>query len=149
MVSSLAATPPPAAPAPDFEHELEQTVRTLLRLVRGADPAAASGDQARRLVDLFARAERAAASGIALFSPVVVETGSYAKAGHGSAADWLGSVAGTSAGAAKGRLAAAERAEADGKQPKREQQAALVVGDGAVDHDLGDQRDHNLRAGGQ
>ena len=113
MVSSLAATPPPAAPAPDFEHELEQTVRTLLRLVRGADPAAASGDQARRLVDLFARAERAAASGIALFSPVVVETGSYAKAGHGSAADWLGTVSGSSAAVAKSRLAAAGRAAAD------------------------------------
>lgn len=59
---------------------------------------------------LFAQAERAAASGIALFSPRVVETGSFAKAGHGSAADWLGSVSGSSAGVAKGRLAAAERA---------------------------------------
>jgi hypothetical protein len=63
------------------------------------------------LVGLFAAAERAASSGIALFSPVVVETGSYAKAGHGSAADWLGAISGSSAGAAQGRLVAAERAQ--------------------------------------
>ena len=109
MVSSLAA--------PDFEHELEQTVRTLQRLVRGAAPTTASGDQARRLVDLFAQAERAAASGIALFSPVVVESGSYAKAGHGSAADWLGAVSGSSAAVAKSRLAAAGRAAAAPASP--------------------------------
>lgn len=78
------------------------------RLVRRAKPRDLSGDQARSLVALFAEAERAAASGIALFAPVVVETGSYAKDGHGSAADWLGSLAGSSSGAAKGRLAAAE-----------------------------------------
>jgi hypothetical protein len=89
---------------------LENAVGIIQGLVRDANPAAVSGDEARALVGLFAAAERAAASGIALFSPVVVETGSYAKAGHGSAADWLGSLAGTSAGAAKGRLAAAERA---------------------------------------
>jgi hypothetical protein len=109
VVSSL----PASLPARDFEHELEQTVRTLQRLVRGAAPTSASGDQARRVVDLFARAERAAASGIALFSPVVVETGSYAKAGHGSAADWLGAVSGSSSAVAKSRLAAAGRAAAD------------------------------------
>ncbi len=88
-------------------------MRTLQRLVRGAAPNAVSGDQARRMVDLFARAERAAASGIALFSPVVVETGSYTKAGHGSAADWLGAVSGSSPTVAKGRLAAAGRAAGD------------------------------------
>jgi hypothetical protein len=61
-------------------------------------------------VSLFAEAERAASSGIALYSPVVVETGSYAKSGHATAVDWLSAVSGTSAGVAKGRLAAAERA---------------------------------------
>jgi hypothetical protein len=65
------------------------------------------------LVALFAEVERAASSGIALFTPVVVETGSYAKTGHGSAAEWLGAVSGSSAGVAKGRLAAAERAVGD------------------------------------
>jgi len=72
-----------------------------------------SGDQARAWVGLFADAERAAASGVALLTPVVVETGSYAKEGHGSAADWLGTVSRTSAGVAKGRLVAAERASGD------------------------------------
>jgi hypothetical protein len=93
--------------------ELQSAVRTLQRLVRSAAPQLVSGDEARGLVDLFAEAERAASSGIAIYSPVVVETGSYAKAGHGSAADWLGAVSGSSAGVAKGRLAAAERAASD------------------------------------
>src|SRR6202041_598154 len=35
---------------------------------------------------------------------------SYAKAGHASAPDWLGAVAGSSSGAAKGRLGAAQQA---------------------------------------
>jgi hypothetical protein len=95
-----------------FTAELERAVGALECLVRTANPGAASGDQARSLVALFARAEKACASGVALFSPVVEETGSYAKAGHGSAAEWLGSLAGSSAGAAKGRLAAARSAAA-------------------------------------
>lgn len=93
--------------------ELERAVRTIQRLVREATPGTASGDQARALVALFAEAERAAASGIALFTPVVIETGSFAKVGHGSAAEWLGAVSGSSAGAARARLAAAERASGD------------------------------------
>ena len=62
------------------------------------------------MVALFAEAERAASSGTALFTPVVVATGSFAKDGHGSAAEWLGALDGSSTGAAKSRLAAAERA---------------------------------------
>ena len=76
-------------------------------------PSSVSGDQARSIVASFAEIERAAASGVALFTPRVVETGSFAKGGHGSAQDWLGSLSGTSAAKAKGRLAAAERAAAD------------------------------------
>jgi hypothetical protein len=64
-------------------------------------------------VTLFSEAERAAASGVALFAPRVVETGEYTRGGHGSAADWLGSLSGSSSGAAKGRLAAAARAAKD------------------------------------
>ena len=41
------------------------------------------------------------------------ERAAYAKEGHASAQDWLGTLSGTSAGAAKGRLAAAERAAVD------------------------------------
>jgi hypothetical protein len=93
--------------------DLTQTVRELQEVVRKSTPGSVSGDQARRFVERFAEAERAAASGVALFSPVVVGTGAYAKEGHASAQDWLGTLSGTSAGAAKGRLAAAERAAVD------------------------------------
>ena len=85
----------------------------LQQLVRGAEPYSVSGNQARSIVASFAEIERAAASGVALFTPRVVETGSFAKGGHGSAQEWLGSLSGTSAAKAKGRLAAAERAAAD------------------------------------
>jgi hypothetical protein len=101
-----------SATATTLQAELRNAVRTLQRVVRRAAPGSVSGDEARGLVALFAEAERAASSGIAVFSPVVVETGSYAKAGHGTAAEWLGAVSGSSAAAAKGRLAAAERAAA-------------------------------------
>jgi hypothetical protein len=93
--------------------DLERVVDKLQDVVRTGTPESVSGDQARRFVERFAEAERAAASGVALFTPVVVGTGSYAKEGHASAQDWLGALSGSSAGAAKGRLAAAERAAAD------------------------------------
>jgi hypothetical protein len=93
--------------------DLERVAGELLEVVRTSTPESVSGDQARRFVERFAEIERAAASGVALFTPVVVGTGSYAKEGHASAQDWLGSLAGSSAGAAKGRLAAAERAAVD------------------------------------
>jgi hypothetical protein len=93
--------------------DLTRAVGEFQQVVRAATPEAVSGDQARRFVERFAEAERAAASGVALFTPVVVETGSFAKEGHASAQDWLGTLSGSSAGAAKGRLAAAERAAVD------------------------------------
>jgi small ligand-binding sensory domain FIST len=93
--------------------DLVRVGRELQEVVRKSTPGSVSGDQARRFVERFAEAERAAASGVALFSPVVVGTGAYAKEGHASAQDWLGTLSGTSAGAAKGRLAAAERAAVD------------------------------------
>ncbi len=76
-------------------------------------PRSLSGDEARRLVDALAQGERAVGSGIALLTPRVVETGAHAKEGHGNAPDWLASVSGTSAGVARGRLAAAKAAVAD------------------------------------
>jgi hypothetical protein len=93
--------------------ELGRAVHQVQEVLRNATPESVSGDQARRFVELFAEAEMAGASGIALFTPVVVETGSFAKEGHASAQDWLGALSGSSAGAAKGRLAAAERAAVD------------------------------------
>jgi hypothetical protein len=97
-----------AVATPDTE--LKNAVRTLLHFVRTTSPGSISGDHALALVALLGQAERAAASGIALLSPVVVESGSYAKEGHASAPDWLGAVSGSSAGAAKGRLGAAQQA---------------------------------------
>jgi hypothetical protein len=93
--------------------DLGAAVHQIQEVLRSATPESVSGDQARRFVELFAEAEMAGASGIALFTPVVVETGSFAKEGHASAQDWLGALSGSSAGAAKGRLAAAERAAVD------------------------------------
>jgi hypothetical protein len=93
--------------------ELACAVRSIKKFVREARPERASGDQARQVVALLAEAERAASSGIALFSPVVAETGAHAKEGHGSAGDWLARVTGSSTGAAKGRLAAAQKAAAN------------------------------------
>jgi len=89
---------------------LAGAVRTLQEIVRTTQPGSCSGDEAREMVGLWGEAERAAASAIALLSPRVIETGSYAKSGHPSAPDWLAAVAGSSASVAKGRLAAAERA---------------------------------------
>jgi hypothetical protein len=99
-----------AAATAAYTDELSGIVQSLLQLVRSATPGRVSGDEARAVVALFAEAERAATSGVALFSPVVVATGSYTKEGHGSAAEWLGALEGSSAGAARGRLAAAARA---------------------------------------
>jgi hypothetical protein len=93
-----------------LDTELRTAVHTLQHFVRTTSPGSISGDHALALVHLLGEAERAAASGIALLSPVVVESGSFAKAGHASAPDWLGAVSGSSAGAAKGRLGAAQQA---------------------------------------
>jgi hypothetical protein len=93
--------------------DLDRVVGELQEVVRTSTPESVSGDQARRFVERFAEAERASASGVALFTPVVTRTGSHAKKGHASVQEWLGQVSGSSTGAAKGRLAAAERAAAD------------------------------------
>jgi hypothetical protein len=92
---------------------LGAAVRDVQTVLREAAPGSVSGDEAKAFVDLFAKGERAAASGIALYAPRVVETGAHAKDGHASAADWLGSVAGSSPTAAKERLASARRAGAE------------------------------------
>ncbi len=90
--------------------ELEHAVRSVQSIVRDAQPHTLSGDEARVFADLFAEAERAASAGLALFTPVVDKSGSYAKVGHGSAVDWLAAISGSSPGMARGRLTAAQRA---------------------------------------
>ncbi len=83
----------------------------LLRDVVGSvEPDAVSGEEALALVNLLGETERAAASGMARLTPRVIETGAFAKAGFGSAQDWLAAASGTSSSSARGRLAAAEHA---------------------------------------
>jgi hypothetical protein len=128
--STTEETPRGARPAHARRHaalhaELEGAVRVLLGVVRRADPAATSGEEAASLVALFSRAERAATSGVALFAPVVDETGAYAKGGHGSAPEWLAALSGSSAALAQGRLAAARRAAFDPALKEALQEAQL------------------------
>ena len=108
-VAGPAVTPTVAAAT----ERLASAVREMQAVLGATSPGALSGDEALVLVDLFARAERTAASGIALLSPRVVQTGAHAKVGHYCAADWLGAVSGSSAAVAKDRLAAATTASAD------------------------------------
>jgi hypothetical protein len=107
----------PTAAATSSEAALRAHLTAAVELIRGVVrlpvPGALSGRVAQELVALFSEAERAAASGVALYAPRVVETGEHTKDGHGSAAEWLGKLSGSSSGAAKGRLAAAARAAKD------------------------------------
>jgi hypothetical protein len=111
-----------------FLSDLAVLVARMASLVRTSCPELCSGDQAETAVDLLSEGERVASSGVALFTPVVMQTGSYAKTGEGSGSAWLAKKTGTSAGAAKGRLAAAERAAADPQLT-----AALHEGDLSTD----------------
>ena len=111
--STAAPTLTPGLALASARETLATAVQGMQGVLRTTSPGAVSGDDAKALVELFAQAERAAASGIALFAPRVLETGAHAKAGHGTAAQWLGSVAGSSAAVAKGRLSAANAAGAD------------------------------------
>jgi hypothetical protein len=99
--------------ASTFVRDLQGAVDNLAALLRAARPDQCSGDEALVVTSLFSDVERIAASGMALFTPVVIQNGSYAKSGHGSPKEWMGSLSGSSAAAAKGRLAAAARAAGD------------------------------------
>jgi hypothetical protein len=103
----------PGSDTATFLRNLKVATAAVASLVRSACPESASGDQAEAAVALFSEIERLGASGVALFTPIVIKTGSYTKKGDGSAPAWLAKLAGTSPGAAKGRLAAAERAAAE------------------------------------
>ena len=110
---ALSTLVPPTSSEPPTTETLASAVRDMQFVVRTTSPSSVSGDVARHMVDLLAQAERIAASGIALLTPRVEETGAHTKAGHGTAADWLGSVSGSSPAAAKERLATAKAARAD------------------------------------
>ncbi len=101
-----------------FEHmfveELEAAVADVRRLLGSQHLESMGGDEARRVAGLFADLERLGASGVALMAPRVVAAGSYAKSGHGTPAEWLGSIAGTSPSAARRCL---KTATAAGESP--------------------------------
>jgi hypothetical protein len=101
---------------------LAGALHCIRRVVSSVKPGAISGEEAREFVDLLAETERVVASGVARLTPRVIETGAYAKAGHASGPDWLAAVSGSSAGVARSRLAAAERAaiEPELAEPLRE-----------------------------
>jgi hypothetical protein len=90
-------------------------IQGLRRFVQKLRADSISGKGALGMVNLMAEGERIFASGTAILTPCVIETGVYAKEGHGSGPDWLAAVSGSSAGAARSRLAAAETAA---RQPK-------------------------------
>ncbi len=91
-------------------NELEDALNVVRGVVHEMRPGAMSGAQAMAFARCLGEIEKTASSGLALLSPRVIETGVYSSDGHASAPDWLGALTGTSAGVAKGRLAAAERA---------------------------------------
>jgi hypothetical protein len=90
--------------------EVDTVLSRLRALVRTLEPAGLLGHEAMALAKGLGEIEKVVASGLALLSPRVIETGAFAQEGHASAPEWLGSLTGTSWASAKGRLAAAERA---------------------------------------
>ncbi len=94
-----------------FVDELEKMNSQARSLLQVTLDQVLSPEDARRAVESFAELEKIASSGVALLSPQVVASGSYAKDGHGTGADWLGSVTGTTPSAARKALKAASVAQ--------------------------------------
>jgi len=94
-----------------FVDELEKLIGQGRSLLQRTKDQCLRPDDARRSVEWFAELEKIGASGVALLSPQVVADGSFAKEGHGTGADWLGAVTGTSPSAARKALKAASMAE--------------------------------------
>jgi hypothetical protein len=94
-----------------FVDELERVVGRGRSLLAATRDQHLLPDDARRAVGFFAELEKIGSSGVALLSPEVVASGSYAKEGHGTGADWLSQVTGTSPSAAKKVLKAASAAQ--------------------------------------
>jgi len=88
------------------------TVVDLLgKAVISLEPSTFRGEDATRLLKLFAEAERLAAVGKALMARRVEETNQWRHLGHRSAAEWLAATTGSSVGAALGTLETARRVE--------------------------------------
>jgi hypothetical protein len=79
--------------------------------VAAFEPHCLRGDDAARLVEIFAEAERLPAAGKALAARRVEETHACRRSGHRSAANWLAAKTGSSVGAAVATLETARRLE--------------------------------------
>ena len=97
-------------PTAKYLDELTGIVRSLQRLVRAADPGRSTGDEARAIVALFAEAERAATRARRSSPRSSWRPGPSPRMATVPPPNGWGSLEGSSTGAARGRLAAAERA---------------------------------------
>jgi hypothetical protein len=80
VVATSCPSTPEGSPADTFSaatflNDLAVAVGALASLVRSSCPEQCSGDEARAVVALLSEAERVAASGVALFTPVVIKAG--------------------------------------------------------------------------
>jgi hypothetical protein len=90
--------------------QVQEAVDILRGVVGSPGLGVLSGDEAYGVANLLGEAAQVANAGVALLAPVVVAAGNFTRGGHASAADWLGSVCGSSTSVAKGRLVASARA---------------------------------------
>ncbi len=88
-----------------------EATNLLRQAVTPLEPRTFTGDDAARLLKLFAEAERLAAAGKALMARRVEETRVWSGEGHRSAASWLAATTGSSVGSAIGTLETARRLE--------------------------------------
>jgi hypothetical protein len=96
------------ASATEMVRRAAATLGAALGCVR---PEAVSGREALELAEAFARAERVAAAGKALFARQVGRTGAHEAAGHRDTASWLARVSGEPVGKARDQLATTEKIE--------------------------------------
>ena len=91
---------------------LARAREVIASFVRGLDVDELDPADAPELVDVFAEIERLAAAGKALAARRVADTNRWRSSGERSPADWLARRTGTSVGAARGALDAAEHLRA-------------------------------------
>ena len=115
--------------------DLDSAVTSLERVVADLEPGTFDVTGAKKLVDLFTRAERLSVAGRGLAARRVQDAVSWKRDGHRSAAHWLASTTGVSVGAASRSLQTArdlealpETAEAFRAGELSEAQAAEIAG---------------------
>ncbi|MCA1690751.1 MAG: DUF222 domain-containing protein, partial [Actinobacteria bacterium] len=94
-----------------FGDDVAAVVAGMRRSVAALEPGCLTGEQAARLLDLFAEAERLAVAGRTLVARRVEETNLWRREGTRSAAEYVTARTGTSVGSAQGSLDTARRLE--------------------------------------